>query len=144
MRDIMKHFAKERKNIRRIAHERHPRYYEGMSFAETYDAQLNNIMEPILEALSSHTNHYKTDILRDHDNIRAKLNDEIEENSMFYAIGVRECGTDSDSEIETWMQMETDINRRYFSIFWFFATIDTDSTTGEPIRYIDVYRLINE
>lgn len=142
MREIMKFFGYNRKKIRRIVHQRHCRYFDGVSFAETLYDGLNDIMEPVMESMMVTTKHYHTDLLRDYDSIKKKLEEGVEENSMFYAIGIRESGTDHIEYIETYIQSdEIDLSKRYSDIFWFFATIDTDSVSGEPIRYIDVYQL---
>jgi hypothetical protein len=142
MREIMKFFGANRKRIRRIAHERHPRYFDGVSFAETFNDQLNNIMEDVMESMVKHTKHYHTDLLHDYDSMKRILEQGVEENSMFYAIAVREGGTDHIEYIETYIKSEeVDLSSKYSDIFWFFALIDVDSYTGEPVRYIDVYRL---
>jgi hypothetical protein len=142
MREIMRFFGRNRKRIRRIAHERHPRYFDDMSFAETLQDQLYGILEPVMESMTKNTQHYHTDLLRDYDAMKRILNNGVEENSMFYVIAVRESGTDHIEFIETYIKSEdVDLSSRYSDIFWFFAMIDVDQYTGEPVRYIDVYRL---
>lgn len=142
MREIMRFFGANRKRIRRITHARHPRFFDGVSFAETFEDSLNDIMEPVMEAVAKNTKHYMTDLLRDYDSMMKKLIEGVEENSMFYVIAVRDSGCDHIEFIETYLKSdEIDLSAKYSDIFWFFAMIDVDNYTGEPVRYIDVYRL---
>jgi hypothetical protein len=142
MREIMKYFGANRKIIRRVAHRHHARWFDGPTFAETFQDQLYEVMEPVMEAMTKTTRHCHVDILRNYDEMMKALKRNVEENSMFYAIGIREGGTDRAEFIETYIKSEEiDVSRRYSDIFWFYALIDVDTVSGEPIRFIDVYHL---
>jgi hypothetical protein len=138
----MKLFAKERKRIRRVAHEKHTRFYDDPSFSEVYEDRLYPIMEPVFAAMSKATSSYHCDILQDYDLIKKKLSEDVEENSLVYVIGIRDCGTDGTQMIEAMYDAEPQtFASRYPFVFWFFACVDTDTVSGEPIRFIDVYML---
>lgn len=143
MSEIMKFFGHEHKNIKRIVHECHTRYYDDVKFSEVFADRMHHIMTPVMECMCENTKHYKPDILHDYTNILSHLDESEEDSTLLYAIGIRASGTDSPREMEAWMNMESEeaFKRRYASIFFFFRCIDTDQYTGDPVKYIDLYEL---
>ena len=143
MKEIKKLFARERKNIRLVAHEHHTKFYDNPDFVEVFEDKLHSIMEPVMASLKAYNRGYMTDILRDYDALKEALKAVSEDEPLVYVIGVRDMGTDSHNMIEVMLanDQEKKLSVMYNDLFFFLASTDVDVFTGAPIKFIDVHRL---
>ena len=146
MKEIMKLFAQERKNIERVAHVYGGKFtnvVEGVTFEDIFTNNTHSVMEPVFDAMKACNHGWFTDILYDYDNLKLRVKDLDDEPKIFYAIGVRDCGCDSANTIDLLIEVEgwQKCQNRYKDVFFFVSDIDCEPWLGKNARAIDVYHL---